>query len=109
MITSVISAVKYLHTRFPPIIHRDIKPENLLLVEGSIKLADFGSSNLKNFTRNTFCGTTEYLAPEMYVGKGHNEKLDIWTLGVLLYEMLVGYAPFNSSEKGAGRNKLIEK
>ena len=61
-------ALKYIHSRKRPIIHRDIKPENLILdSQGNLKLADFGWSNFistKN-TRKTFCGTTEYLAPEM--------------------------------------------
>ena len=64
----VISAVEYLHSLEPPIIHRDIKPENILLDSGdSVKLADFGWSNFFNEDRRrlTYCGTPEYLAPEM--------------------------------------------
>ena len=94
----VISAIKYLHTRNPPIIHRDIKPENILLdQEGRCKLADFGWSNFEegNKFRDTYCGTPEYLAPEMVTKSGHNESVDIWALGVLLFEMLTGRTPFN--------------
>ena len=94
----VISAIKYLHTRNPPIIHRDIKPENILLdQEGRCKLADFGWSNFEegNKFRETYCGTPEYLAPEMVTKSGHNESVDIWALGVLLFEMLTGRTPFN--------------
>lgn len=64
----VISAVNYLHELDPPIIHRDIKPENILLdSENSVKLGDFGWSNFFNgdSRRLTYCGTPEYLAPEM--------------------------------------------
>ena len=94
----VISAIKYLHTRNPPIIHRDIKPENILLdQEGRCKLADFGWSNFDdgNKFRDTYCGTPEYLAPEMITKSGHNESVDIWALGVLIFEMLTGRTPFN--------------
>ena len=93
-----ISAIKYLHTRTPPIIHRDIKPENILLdQDGRCKLADFGWSNFDDGTKNreTYCGTPEYLAPEMVTKSGHDESVDIWALGVLLFEMLTGRTPFN--------------
>ena len=81
----IISAVKYLHSFDPPIIHRDIKPENILLDKnGRCKLADFGWSNYVNpdKARVTFCGTPEYLAPEMLNKKGHDTSVDIWALGV---------------------------
>lgn len=96
------SALQYLHSRDPPIIHRDIKPENILLdTEGRGKLADFGWSNYytEDSTRDTYCGTLDYLAPEMVNRSGHTVKLDIWSLGVLLYEMLAGRAPFESKQK----------
>ena len=103
----VILAVEYLHSRDPPIIHRDIKPENILLDkegrEGRVKLADFGWSNFFNTdrTRMTYCGTLDYLAPEMINQQGHSTKLDIWNLGVLLYELLTGTAPFQASNQAA--------
>ena len=93
----VIAAVKYLHSMDPPIIHRDIKPENILLdAEGAVKVADFGWSNFfnENLTRMTYCGTPEYLAPEMITQSGHDKSLDIWNLGVLLFELLTGNPPF---------------
>ena len=94
----IISAVKYLHSFDPPIIHRDIKPENILLDEnGRCKLADFGWSNYVNpdKVRVTFCGTPEYLAPEMVNKIGHDTSVDIWALGVLCFELLTGKLPFN--------------
>ena len=96
----LISAVKYLHTAFQPsIIHRDIKPENILLDEnGSVKLADFGWSNYEGDNkRTTYCGTPEYLAPEMIRKEGHDTSIDIWDLGVLAFELLAGKPPFQGS------------
>jgi serine/threonine protein kinase len=97
----IISAIQYLHTRSPPIIHRDIKPENILIdQEGNCKLADFGWANFDNGRKNidTFGGTPEYLAPEMINQCGHDKSVDIWALGILLFEMLTGRIPFNFSE-----------
>ena len=69
----------------------------------SVKLADFGWSNHNEKMRNTYCGTPDYLAPEMITRSTHNEKLDVWSLGVLTFEMLTGNAPFtppNIKERG---------
>ena len=93
----LISAVKYIHSMVPPIIHRDIKPENILIdAENRAKLADFGWSNFyeDNKKRETYCGTPEYLAPEMVMKQGHNEKIDHWSIGVLMFELLAGRPPF---------------
>lgn len=90
----ITKALHYLHSQSPPIIHRDLKPENVLYNKGVVKLIDFGWSNLSEDFRNTFCGTPEYLCPEMIQGIGHTEKLDIWTLGILAYELAVGKTPF---------------
>jgi serine/threonine protein kinase len=92
--SGVLRALHYLHSMNPPILHRDIKPENILLHEGTIKIADFGWSNLEDDFRNTYCGTPDYLSPEMIKGTGHNDKLDIWTVGILMYELLHGTPPF---------------
>jgi serine/threonine protein kinase len=97
--TDIIEAVEYLHSKTPPILHRDIKPENILLCENVLKIADFGWSSLDDKTRNTFCGTPDYLSPEMILGTGHNEKLDVWTLGVLMYELIYNKAPFTPDFK----------
>ena len=96
ILRETISALQYLHNFKPPIIHRDIKPENLLLNEGGrILLADFGWSNFKGGdVRKTFCGTPEYIAPEMLLKKGHDTRVDIWSIGILMFELLAGYSPF---------------
>lgn len=91
----ILKAVSYLHNEEPPIIHRDIKPENILFVGKTVKLADFGWSNTKDILRSTYCGTRDYLAPEMILKKGHDEKLDVWTLGVLMFEICTGKTPFS--------------
>ncbi len=104
----VIKAVEYLHSKDPPIIHRDIKPENVLICDDTLKIADFGWSNYDDEIRNTFCGTPDYLSPEMILGTGHNEKLDIWGLGVLMFELLHGRPPFSPKKKIRDR-RLLQK
>lgn len=113
LLFDIFQAVNCLHEQNPPIIHRDIKPENILFFKNTLKLADFGWSNIKyDRVRMTFCGTPDYLAPEMIMEKGHTEKLDVWTLGVLMYELLIGKAPF-SPPRGVKdpkmANKILEK
>ncbi len=103
----IISAVQYLHSLNPPIIHRDIKPENILLdAKESAKLCDFGWSNFfsANRVRMTYCGTPDYLSPEMIRQEGHDQRLDIWNIGVLLFEMLTGKPPF----QGSNQRELFE-
>ena len=104
ILRELISAIYYLHNMSPPIIHRDIKPENVLLTNNSIKLTDFGWSNYINYEgeqRSTFCGTPIYLSPEMIQNTGHDEHVDIWCLGVLLFELLTGTPPF------IGQNRVL--
>ena len=97
----LISAIYYLHNMKPTIVHRDIKPENILLDENSrAYLTDFGWSNyIRNHRiRNTVCGTPLYLPPEMVSETGHNEKADIWCIGVLLLELSTGKVPFEGND-----------
>uniref|UniRef100_A0A914UZP0 Aurora kinase n=1 Tax=Plectus sambesii TaxID=2011161 RepID=A0A914UZP0_9BILA len=90
-------ALKYCHAK--KVIHRDIKPENLLLsLHGDLKIADFGwSVHAPSSRRSTVCGTLDYLPPEMIEEKEHDERVDQWSLGILLYEFLVGKPPFETA------------
>ncbi|XP_030374176.1 aurora kinase C isoform X2 [Scaptodrosophila lebanonensis] len=107
-IKSLSSALIYLHER--DIIHRDIKPENLLLGhKGVLKIADFGwSVHEPNSMRMTLCGTVDYLPPEMVQGKPHTKNVDLWSLGVLCYELLVGRAPFFSNNYDETYKKILK-
>ena len=89
-------ALNYCHTKH--VIHRDIKPENLLIGQrGDIKIADFGwSVHAPTSRRTTLCGTLDYLPPEMVEGREHDSTADVWSLGVLTYEFLVGNPPFEA-------------
>ncbi|XP_062867519.1 aurora kinase A [Trichomycterus rosablanca] len=95
-IMELADALYYCHSK--KVIHRDIKPENLLLGStGELKIADFGwSVHTPSSRRSTLCGTLDYLPPEMIEGKTHDEKVDLWSLGVLCYEFLVGRPPFET-------------
>ena len=97
----IISAVYYLHNMEPPIIHRDIKPENILLGDNLLaKITDFGWSNyiVDGIKRTTMCGTPIYLAPEIIKEKEHNGKVDIWCIGILLFELTTGTLPFKGND-----------
>ena len=98
LIVQSIEIIKYLHSK--NIVYRDIKPENLLLDNDyNIKLCDYGWATY--FTPGKFltvyCGTPEYVSPEVIKKYPYNEKVDIWGLGVLIFELVFGYAPFSST------------
>ena len=91
----VVSAVNFLHEN--ELVHRDIKPENILLDDNNnVKLCDFGwCAQLNLGNRLTYCGTYEYMAPEMIKEIPYSYSIDIWSLGILLFELIEGYSPFN--------------
>ena len=110
IIKDVISATYFLHNMIPPIIHRDIKPENVLLNDGIVaKLTDFGWSNYieEEKERKTVCGTPIYLAPEIIKEKGHDEKVDIWCIGVLLFELMTGSVPFQGKDIESLKSNIL--
>ena len=104
-------AIEHLHGFH--VIYRDLKPENILLdYTGHIALCDFGLCKLNmgdQETTHTFCGTPEYLAPELLIGQGYTRSVDWWTLGVLLYEMLVGLPPFYSEDVNEMYRKILQE
>merc|ERR1719329_298649 len=92
----VIFAFLHLHERY--IIYRDLKPENLLLTDrGHIKLTDMGLAKFVIGKTFTTCGTPDYFAPELIASSGHSRAVDWWTLGILIFELLSGHPPFESS------------
>lgn len=101
ILAETVLALGHLHKN--DVFYRDLKPENILLDdEGHICLTDFGLSKVfseyEEKTAFTFCGTPEYLAPEIIQRKEYSRAVDWWSLGILLYEIVVGYPPFNHKE-----------
>lgn len=81
------------------VIYRDLKPENLLIAsDGQLKLTDFGFAKQVSNKTQTLCGTPEQIAPETILNTGHGKPVDWWSLGVLIYEMVVGTDPFNAND-----------
>jgi len=90
----LLEGMEYIHSL--DIVYRDIKPENILIdIDGHIKIADFGLSKIlpKKQRSYSFCGSPEYMCPEILKGKGHDQRADIYCVGALLYELVVGFPP----------------
>merc|ERR1719284_1614568 len=106
-VAEITLALEHLHRQ--GIIYRDLKPENILLdATGHVKLTDFGlckESIDEQTVTHTFCGTIEYMAPEILTRSGHGKAVDWWSLGALMYDMLTGAPPFTAEN----RKKTIEK
>lgn len=103
----VLCSLAFLHSK--GIIHRDIKPENILIGKNlRPKLADFGISKNMGSIRETFCGTIEYMAPEFYSNVKKNYKVDVWAIGILLFEIFHRRTPFKEKRMHEV-NKIISK
>lgn len=105
----VVLAIEHLHGM--GIAHRDLKPENILLDnEGHIALTDFGfAKEMGTEISKTFCGTLEYMAPEILLKKGHDKSVDWWSLGILMYDMMTGKPPFRHNNQGTLTQKIIKE
>ena len=104
--SQVVNAIYFLHKN--NLVHRDIKPENILLNSDKIKICDFGwccEANSNN--RKSFCGTFEYMAPEIINEVPYGKPVDIWALGILLYELYYGVSPFSSGHSKEVINNIL--
>ncbi|KAI8868283.1 Pkinase-domain-containing protein, partial [Ramicandelaber brevisporus] len=106
-VSEIALALRYLHSL--NIVYRDLKPENCMLsAHGHVLLTDFGFSKYVTDRTYTLCGTPSYISPEVIIGVGHSFPADWWALGVLIYELLVGTAPFEGESNMATYALIIE-
>ena len=105
VIKQILEAVQQMQQK--KVVHRDLKPENILYNEetGQVKISDFGWSSIDGEGLDIMCGTLDYLSPEMANQEVYDEKVDLWSIGVLTYELIFGTSPF----KGENKAKTIEK
>jgi len=103
---NVVLAMEYLHER--NIVYRDLKPENILVGNnGYLKIIDFGNSRQTTARCFTVCGTMDYLAPEVWLRKGHSLPVDWWAFGVFIYELIEGSTPFEFNNYN--REKMLKR
>ncbi|KAM5195004.1 ribosomal protein S6 kinase alpha-6 isoform 2-T3 [Hipposideros larvatus] len=109
-IAEIALALDHLHQL--GIVYRDLKPENILIDEmGHIKLTDFGLCKESVDKKNkaySFCGTLEYMAPEVVDKKGHSQSADWWSYGIVMFEMLTGSVPFQSKDRHETMDMILE-
>ncbi|KAL4474448.1 hypothetical protein ABPG72_007847 [Tetrahymena utriculariae] len=106
-VKQVIEALIYMHSK--NVVHRDLKPENIMVHNGLLKICDFGYAAIvqKNKMRSTFCGTLDYVSPEMVQGKSYDFSVDVWSVGILTYELLIGHAPFAAKSHDATFDQIL--
>ncbi|KAJ3157321.1 camp-dependent protein kinase catalytic subunit [Geranomyces variabilis] len=105
--TEVAMALSYLHSE--NIVYRDLKPENVLIdVNGHAKLGDFGFAKVIDGPTKTFCGTPSYIPPEILLHKEHSSAVDWWSFGVLLFEMLSGFSPFQEDTATRTYERILQ-
>ena len=104
----ICQGVDYLHEN--KIIHRDLKPDNILLSKsGTVKICDFGWAIAGQDERSTYCGTLDYMAPEILRGMNYSNKVDVWSLGIILFELIQGQTPFKARSSSERLRKMIER
>ena len=109
ILRQVLQAITYFNKK--GIVHRDLKLDNILimgydtgnLADLRIKLIDFGMSKIinpanKKLNLNTYCGTVDFIAPEIFEGNGYDKKCDIWSIGVIAFFLLSGMPPFDGKD-----------
>ena len=102
----VVSIFEYLQSL--EVVYRDLKPENIMIgTDGYLQMIDFGFAKVITKRTYTICGTPEYIAPEILLNQGHGKAVDWWTVGILLYEMLAGYPPFQDDDPMNIYRKII--
>ena len=118
VIREVMHAIKYFHSK--GIVHRDLKPDNIIVLgydtddvsDLRIKLIDFGMSKFtkkgnKKINLSTYCGTIDFIAPEVFEGTGYDQSCDIWSIGVIAYFMLSGTPPFLGKDERQIQSNII--
>ena len=107
-VMAVVEAFVHLHTK--RVVYRDLKPENLLIkADGTCKLCDMGIAKVIVGMTYTFCGTPDYMAPEMVRQSGHFFEVDWWSLGVLIYELFTGSPPFAADDPTEVYRKIVQQ
>ncbi len=109
LVARVAQALEHCHAR--GVIHRDLKPENVMIgYGGECKLGDFGNAcSAESSQRKTLCGTLDYLAPEMVEGVEYDHRVDVWSLGVMAYEFVVGHPPFEAQTAAKTYENILER